>query len=139
MESAVLSVEGAAKNFGGVKALVRAGLTLFPHEIHALLGENGAGKSTLLKTLAGLGLPSEMAPYIEDGTVEKVGLWNPIDLGYVAVYAAGYAKAGSFKGTVGSSFTAGKTTYKVTAGGITYLGEPFTFTKANIATFKKIY
>lgn len=54
MESAVLSVEGAAKNFGGVKALVRAGLTLFPHEIHALLGENGAGKSTLLKTLAGV-------------------------------------------------------------------------------------
>ncbi len=54
MKSAVLSVEGAAKNFGGVKALVRAGLTLFPHEIHALLGENGAGKSTLLKTLAGV-------------------------------------------------------------------------------------
>ena len=54
VESAVLSVEGAAKNFGGVKALVRAGLTLFPHEIHALLGENGAGKSTLLKTLAGV-------------------------------------------------------------------------------------
>jgi len=54
VKSAVLSVEGAAKNFGGVKALVRAGLTLFPHEIHALLGENGAGKSTLLKTLAGV-------------------------------------------------------------------------------------
>lgn len=54
MKSAVLSVEDAAKNFGGVKALVRAGLTLFPYEIHALLGENGAGKSTLLKTLAGV-------------------------------------------------------------------------------------
>jgi rhamnose transport system ATP-binding protein len=50
----VLSVEDATKNFGGVKALVRAGLTLFPYEIHALLGENGAGKSTLLKTLAGV-------------------------------------------------------------------------------------
>jgi rhamnose transport system ATP-binding protein len=49
-----LSVDGAAKNFGGVKALVKADLTLYAHEIHALLGENGAGKSTLLKTLAGV-------------------------------------------------------------------------------------
>lgn len=52
--STLLSVEGAAKKFGGVKALVKADLTLYTHEIHALLGENGAGKSTLLKTLAGV-------------------------------------------------------------------------------------
>jgi rhamnose transport system ATP-binding protein len=52
--STLLSVEGATKNFGGVKALVKADLTLYTHEIHALLGENGAGKSTLLKTLAGV-------------------------------------------------------------------------------------
>lgn len=54
MVSTLLSVDGAAKNFGGVKALVKADLTLYTHEIHALLGENGAGKSTLLKTLAGV-------------------------------------------------------------------------------------
>jgi rhamnose transport system ATP-binding protein len=54
VKSAVLSVEGAAKNFGGVKALISADLTLYTKEIHALLGENGAGKSTLLKTLAGV-------------------------------------------------------------------------------------
>ncbi|MTA09165.1 MAG: ATP-binding cassette domain-containing protein, partial [Actinobacteria bacterium] len=52
--STLLSVESAAKNFGGVRALVKADLTLYTHEIHALLGENGAGKSTLLKTLAGV-------------------------------------------------------------------------------------
>lgn len=54
MSSVLLTVDGAAKNFGGVKALVSASLTLYSHEIHALLGENGAGKSTLLKTLAGV-------------------------------------------------------------------------------------
>jgi len=85
-----------------------------------------------------------MAPYIEDGTVLQVGLWNPIDLGYVAVYAAAEAASGTFKGTVGSTFFAGKTakakkTYTVTAGGITYLGDPFTFNKSNIETFKSIY
>jgi rhamnose transport system substrate-binding protein len=94
--------------------------------------------------ITGLGLPSQMAPYITDGTVLKVGLWNPIDLGYVAVYAAAEAASGTFKGTTGSSFYAGNTkatkkTYTVTAGGITYLGDPFTFDKSNIATFAAIY
>ena len=89
--------------------------------------------------VTGLGLPSQMAPYIEDGTVEKVGLWNPIDLGYVAVYAGAAAKAGTFTGKVGSSFKAGTKSYSVVAGGIAYLGDPFTFDKSNIATFKSIY
>lgn len=89
--------------------------------------------------VTGLGLPSEMAPYIEDGTVEKVGLWNPIDLGYVAVYAAVAAKKGEFDGSVGSTFAAGDKTYTVIDGNIAFLGDPYTFTKENIAEFKKIY
>jgi len=89
--------------------------------------------------VTGLGLPSEMAPYIEDGTVTKVGLWNPIDLGYVAVYAAVLGMDGEFDGSVGSSFSAGETSYEVVEGGIAYLGDPFTFTIDNIATFKEIY
>ena len=95
-------------------------------------------KSAKVK-VTGLGLPSQMAPYIEDGTVKKVGLWNPIDLGYVAVYAAARAESGTFTGKVGTSFKAGTTTYKVTTGGVAFLGDPFTFTKENIKTFKKIY
>lgn len=89
--------------------------------------------------VTGLGLPSEMAPYIEDGTVTKVGLWNPIDLGYVAVYAAVLGMNGEFDGSVGASFSAGGTSYEVVEGGIAYLGDPFTFTIDNIATFKEIY
>lgn len=89
--------------------------------------------------VTGLGLPSEMAPYIEDGTIAKVGLWNPIDLGYVAVYAAVLGHNGEFDGAVGTSFDAGDTTYEVVEGGIAFLGDPFTFTIDNIATFKEIY
>jgi len=89
--------------------------------------------------VTGLGLPSEMAPYIEDGTVEKVGLWNPLDLGYVAVYAGVAAENGTFDGAVGSSFTAGEKSYTVVEGKIAYLGDPYTFTKENIAEFKAIY
>jgi len=89
--------------------------------------------------VTGLGLPSEMAPYVLDGTVEKVGLWNPLDLGYVAVYAGVAAKQGTFDGSVGSTLTAGDKTYTVVEGGILYLGDPFTFTKDNIEEFAKIY
>jgi rhamnose transport system substrate-binding protein len=80
-----------------------------------------------------------MAPYIEDGTIAKVGLWNPIDLGYVAVYAAVLGMNGEFDGSVGSTFSAGEGSYEVVEGGIAYLGDPFTFTIDNIATFKEIY
>jgi rhamnose transport system substrate-binding protein len=89
--------------------------------------------------VTGLGLPSEMAPYIEDGTIAKVGLWNPIDLGYVAVYAAVLGMDGEFDGSIGSTFSAGGVDYTVVEGGIAYLGDPFTFTIDNIATFKEIY
>lgn len=50
----LLDLQGAKKAFGGVQALNGAELSLYPGEIHALLGENGAGKSTLLKALAGV-------------------------------------------------------------------------------------
>jgi rhamnose transport system ATP-binding protein len=50
----ILVVRGAHKHFGGVAALRGADLTLYPGEIHGLLGENGAGKSTLLTTVAGV-------------------------------------------------------------------------------------
>lgn len=53
-QKSVLEMRDAAKAFGGVQALKAAELTLYPGEIHALLGENGAGKSTLLKALAGV-------------------------------------------------------------------------------------
>ncbi len=38
--------------------------------------------------VTGLGLPSVVKPYVQDGTIEKFVLWNPVDLGYLTVQVA---------------------------------------------------
>jgi len=49
----ILEMRGISKTFPGVKALNDVQLTIYPGEVHALMGENGAGKSTLMKILSG--------------------------------------------------------------------------------------
>lgn len=49
----ILEMVGISKTFPGVRALTDVSLTVYPGEIHALMGENGAGKSTLMKILSG--------------------------------------------------------------------------------------
>ncbi|MBG1232650.1 sugar ABC transporter ATP-binding protein [Aestuariivirga litoralis] len=55
----LLHLEGVSKRYGGVRALEKAGLDIWPGRIHAILGENGAGKSTLIKVIAGVVAPDE--------------------------------------------------------------------------------
>ena len=53
----IIDVREVSKQFPGVLALDKVGLTVVPGEVHALVGENGAGKSTLVKCLSGVQVP----------------------------------------------------------------------------------
>jgi ribose transport system ATP-binding protein len=54
MPEPLLEMKGISKTFGGNPVLTEVDLELYPHEVHALVGENGAGKSTLMKILNGV-------------------------------------------------------------------------------------
>ena len=49
----LVDITNVSKAFGGVHAVERVSIKLYPGEVVALLGHNGAGKSTLMKMLAG--------------------------------------------------------------------------------------
>lgn len=86
--------------------------------------------------LTGLGTPNQMRDYVNDGTVTSFALWNPGDLGYLAAYAAKALIDGTITGKEGDSFKAGTLgSFKVGADGVVLLGDPYSFTKDNIAQF----
>lgn len=94
--------------------------------------------------LTGLGLPSEMAEWIENGACEAMFLWNPVYLGYLSAYVAGLLCDGVISGKEGETFTAGKlgeyTIRKSVDGGSeVLLGPLFRFDKSNIGEWKDVF
>ncbi|MDN7242129.1 rhamnose ABC transporter substrate-binding protein [Planococcus sp. N028] len=93
--------------------------------------------------LTGLGLPSEMATYIENGVSPAMFLWNPIDVGYGAGMTAVALVEGEITGKLGEKFEAGRLGEKEIVedgeGTQVMLGEPFRFDKENIAEWKEVY
>ena len=91
--------------------------------------------------VTGVGLPSEMAPYIENGICYDAYLWNPLDQGALGAYSAHALVTGAATGKVGDIVDAGdlgKFTIEEYYDGGTQvlLGEPLRFDKDNIAQWK---
>jgi rhamnose transport system substrate-binding protein len=94
--------------------------------------------------ITGLGLPSEMAEYIDNGACPYMYLWNPIDVGYLGSYVATALTAGTITGKAGDSFSAGRLgDYTIVAapdgGTEVLLGPPFKFDPSNISDWKSVY
>lgn len=86
--------------------------------------------------LTGLGTPNQMREYVADGTVTEFALWNPDDLGYLAVHAAAALASGDIEGNEGDTFTTERLgEYTVGPDGVVLLGEPFRFNADNIDDF----
>src|SRR5690606_16564663 len=89
--------------------------------------------------VTGLALPSEFKQFIDNGASQAVALWNPIDLGYSAVYLADALVDGA-EAAPGATFSIGK------VGEVTLddtnsaaMAAPFQFDASNIEEFSKIY
>ncbi len=67
MTTAKLAIEGCAKTFDGVEALVPTSLSLSPGEFVSLVGPSGCGKSTLFNIVSGL-IPPDSGEIKIDGS-----------------------------------------------------------------------
>ncbi len=85
--------------------------------------------------VVGLATPNAMKPFVNDGCVQSVVLWNPIDLGYAATYVMRAVIDGELS-PGDSSVMAGRLgELQVVNGSEILLGAPFIFTPDNINDF----
>lgn len=82
----VLEMQGITKTFHGFTALHDVNLTIYPGEVHALMGENGAGKSTLMKILAGAYIADAGEIRIDGQAVKMTDPGQARDLGIAIIY-----------------------------------------------------
>jgi branched-chain amino acid transport system ATP-binding protein len=72
LKGTVLEVNGVSKHFGGIRAVVHAGLRVGAGEIHALIGPNGAGKTTLFNLISGLFPPDKGTVRLDGREIQGV-------------------------------------------------------------------
>ncbi|MFT9819978.1 rhamnose ABC transporter substrate-binding protein [Lysinibacillus sp. NPDC056185] len=137
-DKSVSETEALLKSYPNLKAIIAPTTVGIAAAGKVLTDKNLGGKVAL----TGLGLPSEMASYIENGVSPWMYLWNPIDVGYAAGYAAADL-VNDKKGEVGETFELGKLgSFEVVKDGEgtqVMLGDPFKFDAKNIAEWKDVY
>jgi len=85
-KTAVLTLRGISKSFGGLKAVIEVDLDLYEGEVLAIVGDNGAGKSTLIKILTGVHQADSGEVTINGKRALIASRRDSIDAGIEAVY-----------------------------------------------------
>lgn len=139
-QKSVDETEALLKNYPDLKAIIA------PTTVGVMAAAKVVTDKGLIGKVAvtGLGLPSEMAEYIENGSCPWMYLWNPIDVGGLAAYASLSLVKGEITGAAGDKFEAGSLgSYEVISaadgGTEVLLGAPFKFDKDNIGEWKTVY
>ena len=81
--------------------------------------------------LTGIGTPNAMRDYVKAGVAKEFVLWNPIDLGYLAVASAKAALDGKLT-PESTQLAAGRLGTMQVKDRVVLLGDPLVFNKANI-------
>jgi rhamnose transport system ATP-binding protein len=81
-----LLATGIRMAFGGVDVLKNVDFTIYPNEIHGLIGENGAGKSTLAKIIAGIHQPKDGTIQLNGSSVEVTNPHVATQLGIALIH-----------------------------------------------------
>jgi rhamnose transport system substrate-binding protein len=131
---------------GQLDAIVAPTVVALPKVAEAVEQAGLAGKIVV----TGMATPNQMKEFVKRGTVKTVVLWNPVDLGYLALYAAQASLAGTLTdNATQAKVPAGRlgmldaieSLKDITANGpltlknVIVLGDPFRFTKDNIDQF----
>ncbi|MER3389771.1 MAG: substrate-binding domain-containing protein [Microcella sp.] len=86
--------------------------------------------------VTGLGLPNQMTPYLEDGTVNEFLLWDPADMGRIASCLGDAIISGTIVAEPGAEFDCGEFGSRVILDdGSVIAGDLISFTAANVAEF----
>lgn len=119
------------KAYPNVKGIIGLSSVAFPGAADAITQANLIGKIAV----TGLSTPNQMKPFVKSGCVKSVVLWNPVDLGYAAIYAMRAAVDGKLK-PGDTELDAGRLgKLNVINGSEILLGSPFIFNKDNIDKF----
>jgi len=84
--------------------------------------------------VTGISVPSLMKPYVENGSVKSFVLWNPVNLGYLTVWAGLQLAEGKDFQEVNNVPTLGEIKYDASKK-MLLLGPPTVFDKSNVDKF----
>jgi len=128
--------KGLLKSYPNLKAIIAPTTVGVVAAAQVVTDENLIGKVNV----TGLALPSEFKKFIDNGASQGVALWNPIDLGYSAIYLVHDIATKKDEVKPGAKLSIGR------VGEVTLddtnsaaMAAPFTFDKSNIDEFSKIY
>jgi rhamnose transport system substrate-binding protein len=87
--------------------------------------------------VTGLGLPSELAGYVQKGVVPKFAIWNPIDLGYASMQIAVRLGRGADARQPVQTGRMGSVTFD--ADGVGAMSKPFVYDASNVVEFAQVF